>query len=381
MATVLGQQTSYDATEPNKRVVTDRIIMTDPNKLLLINALGLRNEGKFEFVNGPGTKYEWLHDTRSPRADVLADDAAMTSVSTTTEIDVANGEYFQPGDVILIDDEYMWVSAVAADVVTVTRDFGGTQATHASDAAISIVSRARLEGANASDSNFTEPTTAYNFSQIFQKTLEVSRTDSRIQKYGISNVVEREITKAMDELAMLLANTPYHGQRKAGSKTTPRAMGGFDTFIAASNKTALSNSPALRPKDIEDAIQDCWDGDGNPDLLVCGPWAKRKIADFYAPYVRTERSETLGGITIERIMSPLGIELAVAVDRNIPADTIYLLDREFVGYITMDDFFYEELGKVGDTADGGYGQVVGEYGFVVAKPAAHAKVSGFSTSL
>jgi len=80
-------------------------------------------------------------------------------------------------------------------------------------------------------------------------------------------------------------------------------------------------------------------------------------------------------------VSPLGLNLAILVDRNCPTTSLYVLDESKLGYITIDDFFYEELGKTKDTAPGGFGQIVGEYGFVLAHEAAHAKIAGFSTSI
>lgn len=375
-----GQIGTYVQTAPHKRTVSDRIIMTEPVKIALVAALGLNNEAKFSLVNGPGKMYEWLEDTYADVADAV-NTTALTSDSTLTGITVDNGALFHVGDVILIDSEYCWVSAVntSTNVLTVTRGWSGTQATHANDSVVTIVGQARLEGADASDSPFTEPTTGYNYSQIFHHNVEVSRTDARIQKYGIANVVEREIDKHMEDLLMLLAKQPYYGVRKVGSSTTPRGAGGLGTFIST-NVTTLS-STALLEKNLQDAFQNCFDGGGNPSLIVCNSWAKRKIADWFSPYVSTEIDERRGGVSIESIRSPLGLEAAILVDRNCPTTQLWVLDESKVGYLTIDDFFYEELGKVGDTADGGYGQIVGEYGFVVAHEKAHAKITGFSTSI
>jgi hypothetical protein len=373
-----GQLISYSATLPLKRVVTDRIIMTDPMEIVAINALGLDNESKFNFVNGPaaGGTYEWLQDTLQDRTDAL-NTAGLTSDSTSTGITVDTGTLFQVGDIIQVDSEYMWVSSISSNVLTVTRGYGGTQATHSDDAVVTLVSRARIEGTNSNDSNFTQPTSGTNYSQIFHKEIDVSRSNALLQRYGIPNVVEREVDKAMAELVRLLNLTAYHGQRKVGSSSTPRGMGALDTFITT-NINALSSTPALTRKHIEDEIQDAWNAGGNPRLILCGAWAKRKIASFFEGYVQTERSEKMGGIEIDRIMSPLGLSLSVAVDRFCPTNKLYILDPDYVGYLTIDPFFEESLGKVGDTAY--FGQVVGEYGFVVAFETAHSIVSGFSTS-
>ena len=374
-----GQNISYSATIPQMKVVTDRILMTDVIDLVAIKALGLNNESKFAFANGPGgpnQPYEWLLDTRGDLVDAV-NSGALTSDSTLTDLVVDTGALFQIGDILLIDAEYVHVTAISTNTLTVTRDFGGTQATHADDAVVTIVGRSRIEGTNTSDSAYTEPSSATNCVSILHKEIDISRSAANLQRYGIGDLVNWEIDKAMIELPRLLNKMFYHGQRKAGSSSTVSSMGGFKTF-ASTNGTALSSTPALTQKNIEDEIQQCWDAGGNPTLIFCNTWAKRKIADFYAGSVRTERSETMGGITIDRIMSPLNVELTVIVDRDCQTDHLYIVDPNYTGFVTIDPFFWELLGKVGDTA--AFGQVIGEYSLVVANETWQSYISGFSTS-
>lgn len=374
MAQNAGQLNTYSATLPQKRVVTDRIIMADVNAIAGINAIGLDNADKFQFVNTPGRTYEWLQDTYASRTDTA--NGGLSASSTTTTFTATDPNVYVVGDVILIDSEYIWVSSISGTTITVVRNFGGTQATHANTSSVSIVGSARLEGASADTFIWTAPTTGYNYSQIFQRTIEISRTDARIKQYGIPNVVDREINKKMDELTMLLDFAMYHGQRNAGSATTARSFGGLQTFITT-NVTDCS-SAALTQKNIEDNLSLAFTAGGNPTLLICNTWAKRKIADFYSGYVRTERSETMGGITIDKILMPVGIEVDVMVDRWCPTDRLFIIDPRFVGYITLDEFFEEPLGKTKDTAY--YGQVVGEYGFACAFEKANAIVKNYSTT-
>lgn len=369
-----GMQSTYVGTVPQKRVVSDRILFTEPNETPLLSALGMSAEQKIKLVNAPGAKYEWLYDTYSSLSDTAAD-TTITSDSTVTSIVVSDGSKFQAGDVIQIDSEYIWVSSVSTNTLSVTRNYGGTQATHASTSTVYIRSRARLEGASNTTSHYTQPTSDYNYSFILHKAVKISRTDARIQRYGIGDIVNFEIDKKMDELKMDLSRKPYYGQRKAGSASTPRDAGGFDAFIST-NVTTLSG--ALTLKAIEDAVQSCWSYGGNPSLLVCNGWAKRKINSFFEGSVRTERSETLGGVTIDSIQTGIGAKLNVLVDRWCPANTLWILDPSLAGFLTIDEFFYEELGKTADTAADG--QIVGEYGFIVADEKKHAKITGFSTT-
>lgn len=370
-----GQLGSYSAGVPHKRMVTDRILNVDPYEIVALNSLGLDNMAKFSFVNAPNRVYEWLEDAYVARS-TTANDTTWDSDSAETTVTVTSGAIFKVGDVILVDLEYMWVSAISTNDLTVTRDFGGTQATHATDATVTIVARQRLEGASADDSPWTEPSSNVNYSQILQATIEVSRTNALIPQYGISGVVDREIDKAFDDLMLLLNKGVYHSQQKVGSASAPRGMGNLKSFIST-NGSAVSG--ALTRKMIDDELQQCWDNGGNPDLIITGAWAQRKINDFYAGYVRTERSEQMGGIMIKKLLNPItGAEIDVVVDRDCPTDELFLIDREFAGLITIDPMFHEDLGKTKDTA--AYGQIVGEYGLVVADEKNHSYLDGFSTS-
>ncbi len=370
-----GAITSYGKTVPQKRVVSDRILMSDPMEIPLISALGLNGESKFRFVNAPGKVYEWLQDTYSTKS-TTCNDTDLTNDSAATTITVADGSIFQPGDIAMIDSEYIWVSAVSTNDLTVTRNYAGTQATHVTTSTIYLRSRARLEAATANDSHFTAPTSGYNYSCIFQRTIKISGTESVLQNYGINDPMEYEIDKKMDELKIDLTSKPYWGQRNEGSATTPRDSGGFDTFITT-NLTTCSTA-ALTLKVVEDMVQTIWDAGGRPSLVVCGGWAKRKITSFFEGAVRTERSETLGGVTIDRIQTAMGPQLDVLVDRYLyPTTALWILTPDEVGFVTIREFEYKDLAVTGDAVSG---EIVGEYGLVVACEKHHGKIYAFSTT-
>ena len=378
MATVSGQIHSYSNTQPQKRTVTDKILLTDPNEIAAISVLGLNNESRFQFVNTPGRQYEWLQDTYRLVTDTGNDNDIDTNTTETT-LTVTTGEKFSTGDIITWagDDELMYVTSVSGDVLTVVRGVGGTSAaTHTTNGEVAVRFRARIEGAASSDSPSTEVTTGVNYSMILQAELDVTRTNALIPNYGMSDPVGYQLQKKVDELMQALNRAVYYstGVGASGSSTVARIFGGFEGLITTNN-TALS-SAALTEKNIQDELQDCWTGNGRPDVLFCGAWAKRKIADFFGGYVRTERQETVGGVEISTILSPLGNSVRVVVDRDCPTDTLYIIDTSLAGFITIDPLFTEELGKVGDTAF--FGQVVGEYGFVLAQEDAHSYLSGFS---
>lgn len=377
-----GMRTSYTDTTPHIRVVTDMIHNIDPRDVPLIFYLGLSNQDKFRFKDFPSTKVEWLEDTLSPTTDTLAE--ALDN--SETGVDVTDGTLYQPGTVFQVDDEKFWVSSVSSNTLTVIRGWGSTSAvTHDNAATITILFTARLEGDESDDGHSTAVTAPYNYAQILHKEIKVSRTDRRVSKYGIDDQYNYELMKIMGgsgggggkrgragELTIALEKTAFYGERLQGSGSVARAMGGLDTFITT-NTTDLS-SAALDPKTLEDAIQDCWEAGGMPDVIVCNGWVKRKITSFFAGAVRTERSERMGGTVIESVETEFGT-LDLLLDRWCPSNKMYILQSDKVGWVTIDKFFEEKLAKTGDYTRG---QVVGEYSFVVMNEEAHAIIDNVS---
>jgi len=377
-----GMQVSYVNTVPQKTVMSDRVINTDPMVIPLIAALGMDAGSKFRFVNDPGRMYEWLYDTYSPVSSHFDDTTTLTvtsSTGTSLAVHAGDGKKFQPGDVLQVDDEYIWVSSIATDTLTVTRAYAGsTSVTHASTSVVYIRSRARLEGASAADSHFTEVSSDYNYTAIFQKTIEISRSDQRVSKWGIPNILEYEKDKKMAELLRELAAKPYYGYRQAATSSLPPDFGGFDTFVASAHKVTGS-SAALTKKMINTACAAIVDDGGNPNLLVCGTFGIQKINALYAgEMMPAERSSEMGGVTISKILTDTGPILSVLRDPACPGGVYYFLSKEEVSYVTIDEFFWEDLAKTKDTS--GYGQIVGEYGFAMSSPNHHYKLYSVSTT-
>ena len=376
MTTYSGLQSTYSNTAAQKRMVTDRIILADPYDIAAITALGLKNENKFRFVNEPHRQYEWLEDAYPLLYDSCAGSNLTTATDTTT-ITVTTPALFHVGDIIQIDTEQMYVASISSSVLTVVRGFGGdTSVSHAETSVAYIRYSARLEGADSSDSPYTEFSTGYNYSTIFHKEVNVSRDERLFPNYGASDLLEYRIDKNMDILMEQLNRIPYYGKRASGSHTTARASGGLGTFVTT-NATALSSAPLTRDF-IDTEFRQIYAAGGMTDLILTDAWGQKKINDFYEGFVSTERSEKIGGMLIKQLLHPVSGKLAsIVVDRHCPSGYMYMLDTRHVGYITIDPFFYEELAKTGDATNG---EIIGEYGFVCAANKFHSILSGYSTS-
>jgi len=382
MANNSGLVTIYDNTVPDKRMVTDRIFMQDPLDTVAYMYLGT-DMGKFNFVNKDEYTYEWLNDTLPDGVDSLG---AAISDTTTTTCSITTQNLAQPGDVWLVDSEYLWVSAVSTTTLTITRGFfGSTAATHSSAAVLTRVSRARVDGDDADDSPSTEVTSSYNYTQIFQRTVNLSRSKMKVNQYGISNLEDYEIDKYMKELMIDLSRLPYHGGRSQGTENTvARSAGGLGQYITgnvtyATNTSATGGTASALTRDnIDDTLALVFADGGSPKLILTTSWAQRKINSFYEDFIMTERSEKLGGNLIKKLQNPIdGALIDVVVDRRCPSGQLWILDTSKIAYYPFDPFFYERLAKTGDAVKG---EVVGEYGFVVANADWHGCVKEFSES-
>ena len=383
MAAQTGLIQSYINTVPDRRMVTDRILMVEPYDIVAYAYLGT-DMGKFNFVNREGKIYEWLEDTYTDRTDSVT--TGMASSSTTTTATITTAALFQPGDVWLIESEKIWVSAISGAVITMTRGYGATNpATHANSTAMTRVSRARIDGDDADDSPSTEITSNSNYTQIFQRTVNVARTKENIAEYGVASWEDYWIDKYMQELMMDLARLPHYGERVVGTASAARMSGGLKTFItdnltyATSTGATAGAASALTRDHIDDTLVNIHNDGGNPDLILTTAHAQRKINDMYEGFVQTARSEALGGVLIKQLMNPItGKIMDVVVDRNAVAGELWLLSRPNIAYYPFDPFFYERLSKTGDAVKG---EVVGEYGFVCAYDKSHGAVLEFSSTL
>lgn len=376
MTTGSGLITSYDSTLSLKRTVTDRIIMADPYDITTITALGLDNSAKFRFVNMPNRSYEWLEDA-FPAVSNLAAGTNLTVTTNTTTITITTPNLFHVGDIVYIDSEAVYVASISSSVLTVVRGYGDTtEASHAETSTCYIRYNARIEGAASTASPWTEVSSGTNYSTIFHKEVYVSRDDRLFPNYGISDLLEYRIDMNMDILMEQLNRLPYYGTRAVGTSSAARSSGGFGTFITT-NATALSSATLTR-EHIDTEFRQIFAAGGKTNLILCDAWFQKKINDFYEGFVTTERSERVGGMLIKQLMHPITGDLVdVVVDRHTPAGYAYLLDPRYVGYITIDPFFYEPLAKTGDFEKG---ETIGEYGFACAYNKAHSIISGYSTS-
>lgn len=376
-------QSTYDDNSGviQKRVITDYITLIDPADAPFVEAMGGLDGGakKFRFVNFPHTKVEWIEDTREPLTFGL--NTAMNTSVTTCVLLAADANKVQVGQILKFADgsEQMWVSAVAADGVTltVTRAYGGTTATAqivANNTAAEILGVARLEGAESTGLGYTVRTTNFNYTQIMQREVKVSRSQNQISQYGIREEFDYQSNKAIPHLMRLIEKAVYNGFRASGSAAVPRSFGGLGTFVT--DNIIASGSAAVTQAKFENALKAAYVDGGKPSKAFVSPTNMQVIKNFYdsGTFLRVDTKEKSVGMTIEKIITPYG-NVDLIMDRWAPNASIYILDPEHVGFITYYPFTSEPLAKTGDYQRG---EVVGEFSLCIRMDKAHAAITGIA---
>lgn len=373
MANSASPYSTYSDTTPQVRIVTDYISLLDPSDAPFIELIGGLDgaASKFQFKN-QGKVVEWLEDTLTPLSGVFANAATIATNATTITVD--DGDVFQPGHIILVGSEKMWVSAVTGDVITVTRGLGATSAaTQASTAAYTIIGMARLEGDDSDSIGYTDITSNSNYTQIFHKEIKVTGSEMVIDNYGFSDPYQYQAAKSIPEMMRLIERTLQYGERDAGSTSTPRMMGGYQTFITDN----LLSGASLSVAKIEDALELAYnDGGGGEFGAVVNPATYQKIKNLYdsSAFVRYAPEQNRFGTLVDKIVTPFG-NVSFTLDRWQISTLIPLLRLENIGMLTLRPWQVEDLAKTGDARKS---ELIGEFTLCVRQDKSHAMLTAVS---
>ena len=378
-----GLESGYTASVINVRQLEDYLDIMDPDDYPLLQAVGLNSYDQ-EIFN---TKFEWQVDYLVPDRDAV-NMAGGTLLGVAWTVDHA--AYFNLHDVVLCDSELVRVISIntTTEVITVERGFAGTAiaATHANNAVLYRLGPARPEGSSPGWAQQTETVQPYNYTQIFDATAEITGTEEAMKNYAPEELLDYRIDKRMRELYVMMEQALFHGRRFQPATNTGRSTGGLNQFIV--DNDALGGA-AIVFADIEDALSNIAGRAGManvPTALWCNSWIIRKITSFGVGSIRTARTETIVGNTIDTILTNFG-SINVNYDRLITAGELYLLamDRIMVGPLRGRAFASYRLSITDTLDDQTQERILGEYGFVVkgedgTNDGVHCRITGASTT-
>jgi hypothetical protein len=217
------------------------------------------------------------NDNYRPRSNPMNNGGALSS--SATSVVVSDGTIFDIGDVIQIEQEFMLVTGTpdsgtaAANTLTLTRGYAGTTAASHNDLLpVYLVSNSRT-GAEVNVTSVSRiPQAVTQYCQTVQHAYQVGGALQADANYvtGFATPLDRDRMLAMQHVMDDFESACYYGKGVPLSASASRPlMKGIGALIQTNNVTSPTNAAAYKPSDlVRDTLQACFNGGGNPSVLV-----------------------------------------------------------------------------------------------------------------
>lgn len=335
------------------------IIQDEPT---LLGLIGLNGDPLYQ------TKFEWMSDhLNSNRANLAAD---ITDIVTTINVAAGDGSKFRVNAILVIEDEYLKVTAVNGDAITVVRGFDGTNpAAHtAADDEIRIVARPQLEGAGVGQDESHDRYVDFNYTQIFERYAAVSNTQQAVRTHNVSDELNYQVQLRLKEMAREFNDALIYGRRFDAGSGQPRMTGGLLNF--ASLKGATKENLAggeVTAKVINDALEKVYQRGGNVNTILTNTAGARQISKLLGDKIQIQREDTVRGGYVATFVSDIvgGDVATIVVDKNMPKDKVVLFDRSILSMHALQGRGAYDVDATVPGADFVARQIRGEYGVKV----------------
>jgi hypothetical protein len=294
--------------------------------------------------------YAVQQDFTDERFPAVSDILAAQQLVGAANLTATDGNKFQVYNLIQIDNEIEWVTAVAANVVTTTRggSIGSTAAQHEIGAIIYIVSTATPENVAAVASATARGDTVTNFMQIYQRALKVSDRQDNAGSYhigkgkaeGPSHEYAWELARQFRVIARELEQQAWRGAPFAGTAGgLPSIMGGIPAYITT-NVLDLASQP-FTPMQVMDNAQLAWNQGGPTGMsrmIFAGAVARRALSSFYKVNVNQKATDKRISLVVDEVETDLGTFQLAEANFWIPPALVVCIDpdnykwKEWSGY-------------------------------------------------
>lgn len=327
----------------------------------LLGLVGLGSETLYQ------KKFEWMSDNLNSNRAEVAEDAAAAAAS----IKVASGDglKFRVNAIVVAGEEYLRVTAVNGDEITVERGFDETTAADiAAGSEIRIVARPQFEGALPGVDEGHDRLVDYNYTQIIERYANVSGTQQNVWTYNVTDELNYQVQLRLKEIAREQNDWLIYGRRIEGSRGMPRTTGGL-LYFADKKGAAKENAQGgeVSAKLLNNLAEKVYLRGGSVNTILTNTAGARQISKFAGDTIRTERTDTATGHKIQTFVSDIvgGSVATVVVDPNFPKNKIALFDRDILKINALSGRSLHDLDATVPGADFVARQIRGEYGVTV----------------
>jgi hypothetical protein len=235
---------------------------------------------------------------------------------------------------------------------------------------------AAIEGADAVYPNLTPTTRVGNYTQIMQKTVQVSNTQDTVDKAGKVKETAYQLTKASAELKRDIEKTLLSDNAQdAGSSATPRKLGGIQTWLTTNTVAATG---AFTEPLLKESVLKAYTEGGTPTMLLVSPKQKQVVSEFEGIAAQRYEAPKSSATTIigaaDVYLSDFGT-LSVVPDRFLDDEVALVLDPTMFSVAYLRPFKQTELAKTGDSTKH---QMLTELTLQVKNEASSAMITGLT---
>ena len=243
--------------------------------------------------------------------------------------------------------------------------------------------------------------------QILKKSAGVSGSTRAIELYGTSDELAYNMAKKSKELKLDLEKAAVGPQASsAGSTTAASKMGGLESYIAtnityANGTQANATTPGWSGGDtgtvvdpisgdqvaftetiLKTAIEAAWTNGAEPSVLVASGANRARVSAFsgVADLYRDTKGQNTASILasasvyISDFSGQAGMR--IVADRHVRANSVLLLDPEYVQLAFLRNYQTYDLAVTGDSRSK---TILAECGIIPTNESAHAKIVGLTT--
>jgi hypothetical protein len=263
--------------------------------------------------------------------------------------------------------------------------------------AAATTANAAIEGADATSATLAPTVRLGNYTQIIQKTVQVSGTLDTVNKAGRKSEKAYQLAKASAELkrdleTILLANQG----RSAGTSTIARNLGSILSWIKTNCSVGTDGSdPAtigvstrtdgtqrtFTEALLKTVVSEVFVSGGSPKILMVGAAGKQKVSSFAGiaaqRYMAPGNTPTTIIGAADVYMSDFGT-MSVVPNRFMRTRDALVLDPEYAALAYLRPFQTNDLAKTGDSENT---QLLAEVTLEVKNEAAHGIIADLNMAL
>jgi hypothetical protein len=256
---------------------------------------------------------------------------------------------------------------------------------------------ASVEGADGVSATISPTTRLGNYTQIVQKTIQVSGTLEAVNKAGRRSERAYQLAKASSELKRDMETIITANQgRDAGSSSSARKLGAILSWLKTNTSVGTSGTDpttigvstrsdgatrTFTEDLLKTVVAEVFDSGGSPTMLSVGSGLKQKVSSFAGiaaqRYMAPDNAPTTIIGAADVYLSDFGT-LAVTPNRFQRTRDALILDPEYAALAYLRPFATNDLAKTGDSEKT---QLLCEFTLEMRNEAAHGIVADLNPAL